>query len=147
MYNQEYVKKTVYGFGRMVENNGSGRLSELVSINACNDNQVLSMLFKLSLRETGSVPTIEELMQKKDSYPLEVQNVLASLRTQYPGTSVFKDDESAFKFIRSRYQQFGEEVNLWVDYLGQIMKDEQSNIEASKAASSSPSSSSDPLVE
>ena len=130
-----------YHFGKECENNckpASERFNETLAKHMCNDNTVLRLLFAI---DGTDVKTIQDIaINSKDKDP-SVQAVLESLSRKFPASAPsFMDEDTAFAFIRSRYLQFGGELDAIVDSLGEIADSAKSELDAAAAAASGPKS-------
>ena len=85
-----------------------------------NENPVFSQLYKIAM-ESGSLPNDIDLSLSK-STPEEFRAVLSSLQRKFPTASAFATDEDAFDFIASRYAQFGDEVQPYLDAITDQMQ-------------------------
>lgn len=111
-----------YGIGRNIgkEEIPPANVINTILCNFENDNPVFSQLFKIAM-ETGSLPNDIDISLSK-STPEEFRAVLASLQRKFPTASAFASDEDAFEFITSRYAQFGDEVQSYLDAISEQIK-------------------------
>lgn len=76
-----------------------------------NDNTVLKIIYDFAL-SNGVVPSDLDITAEQNM-PDNVKVILAKLREQVPAVAdVWKTDEDAIRFVRSRYAQYGEELSL-----------------------------------
>ena len=87
----------------------------------CNDNQLMRIIFSLG-RKLGSLPNDLDVENHKD-WPDAVRAVLDSLHREIP-SAPFRpglSDDDIISSIRSRYMQFGGEIDVVVDdIIGEI---------------------------
>lgn len=124
--NPDYIKNSFYGHSRPVHEDGiQPKFIDLLSKQCCNDNQVLNILFKLAQRDTHFCQSLGDIVENSDKYPVEVQSVLAQLSRQFPTVPAFSenDADAAFDLIRSRYAQYGADVEAWAQHLASIVED------------------------
>lgn len=84
-----------------------------------NDNDIIRII--TGLTQNGGIQNIFELSLNA-SLPTEVHDLVLALTREYPSVPQFKNDEDAFDFIRSRYAQFGGELDEYVQYLAEELK-------------------------
>lgn len=122
--NTLFVNK-FYGIGRNIgkEEIPPANVVNTILCNFENDNPVFSQLYKIAI-ESGSLPNDIDLSLSK-STPEEFRAVLSSLQRKFPTAAAFSSDEDAFEFIVSRYAQFGNEVQPYLDAIEAQMKDIQ----------------------
>lgn len=101
-----------------------------------NDNQVIQLVFKVG-EELGlsGLPTDLDF-KYNPNLPPEVLNVLDALRGEVPGFEGFQSDEEAFSVIRSRYDQFGGEMDDYVHHLVDIINEAQKQSGSSESSKS-----------
>lgn len=81
----------------------------------CNDNQLMRIIFSLG-RKLGSLPNDLDVDNHKD-WPDAVRAVLDSLHREIPAAPFRPglSDDDILSSIRSRYMQFGGEIDVVVD--------------------------------
>lgn len=119
--NTLFVNK-FYGIGRNIgkEEIPPTNVVNTILCNFENENPVFSQLYKIAM-ESGSLPNDIDLSLSK-STPEEFRAVLSSLQRKFPTASAFSSDEDAFEFIASRYAQFGDEVQPYLDAISEQMQ-------------------------
>ena len=93
----------------------SKRIGEKFANYFCNDDQIIRIIFAIA-EKTGCVTSDSDIGQNAQ-YPAEINYVLSQLQREFPHFEGFRDDKSAFDFIRSRYAQSGGELTEFVEYL------------------------------
>lgn len=86
-----------------------------------NDNDVIRIIYDLA-GQSGKIPNDLDF-SISPNVPAEVSNLIAQIQRERPLQPYFKDDETAFEFVRSRYCQFAGELDEYADYLKTIMED------------------------
>ena len=114
-----------YGVGRNIgkEEIPPTNVINTILCNFENDNPVFSQLYKIAM-ESGSLPNDIDISLSK-STPEEFRAVLASLQRKFPTAVAFSSDKDAFEFISSRYAQFGDEVQPYLDAITDQMQELQ----------------------
>ena len=81
----------------------------------CNDNQLMRIIFSLG-QKLGSLPNDLDVDNHKD-WPDAVRAVLDSLHREIPSAPFHPglSDDDILSSIRSRYMQFGGEIDVVVD--------------------------------
>lgn len=136
-----YSKKSLYSIFKInqpctcapCDNPRFKRYVEGLTRSCMNDNQVIQLVFKVG-EELGlsGLPTDLDFKYSPD-LPPEVLNVLDALRGEVPGFEGFQSDEEAFSLIRSRYDQFGGEMDEYVHHLVDIINESQKQPEPSES--------------
>lgn len=92
-----------------------GVLKKSLEGKMCNDNQLMRIIFSLG-QKLGSLPNDLDVDNHKD-WPDAVRAVLDSLHREIP-SAPFRpglSDDDILSSIRSRYMQFGGEIDVVVD--------------------------------
>ena len=94
---------------------------ECLAHSCLNDNQVIQLVYKVG-EELGlsGLPTDLDFTYNPN-LPPEVLNVLDALRGEVAGFEGFQTDKEAFDMIRSRYDQFGGELDDYVHHLVDVI--------------------------
>ena len=143
--NSDYIKNSFYGHSRPIHEDGiQPKFIDLLSKQCCNDNQVLNILFKIAQRDTHFCQSLSDIVENSDKYPVEVQSVLAQLSRQFPTVPAFseKDANAAFDLIRSRYAQFGADVDAWAQHLASIVEEDIKTVDVPPSSKSTESTES-----
>lgn len=89
-----------------------------------NDDDVIKIVFGVG-QKLGILPN-DLSVKDNPNYPPEIRSVLDALHREIPSSSIhMKDDDDVVKFIRSRYAQFGGELDEFVDELANDIMDMQ----------------------
>lgn len=124
MYKLGYTPKCRRGFTQ--------QFHEIYSHQFCNDNIILKVLYGLdNLDPSKGLPNLQDINASSKYDEPEYKAVIESLSRKFPAAG-FSDDETAFEFVRSRYHQFGEELDLYAADLFKIADDAKSQLDASK---------------
>lgn len=125
MYSFESLKK-IFNFGKVCvlpphHNPRFKQYAECLIHSCLNDNQVIQLVYKVG-EELGlsGLPTDLDFTYNPN-LPPEVLNVLDTLRGEVPCFQGFQSDKEAFDMIRSRYDQFGGELDDYVHHLVDVI--------------------------
>lgn len=121
----------MYGMHNLGKVRHCSNIDEKVRRMNLNDNDVIRII--TGLTESGGVQNIFELSLNA-SLPTEVHDLVLALTREYPSVPQFKNDEDAFDFIRSRYAQFGGELDEYVQFLAEELKKEPEKVEPVETA-------------
>lgn len=106
-----------------------GRLVNSLNKLFLNDNQIIHLIFDIA---NGLLPNDLDLASYPNT-PVEIQTVLQKLHTKFPAIDGFESEDAAFDFIRSRYDQLGEEntnfVQNMVNEINSLSNSQTSNNE------------------
>lgn len=91
-----------------------------------NDNDVVRIIYDLA-GQSGKIPNDLDV-SLSPNVPIEVSNLLAQIQRERPLAPQFADDKTAIEFIRSRYCQFGGELDDYAGYLASILNDSMKNM-------------------
>lgn len=116
-----------YNLSRIRRSNASNaiapamRFVKSLAKRCLNDNDVVRIIYDLA-GKSGKIPNDLDFSMSPN-VPAEVSNLIAQIQRERPLQPYFKDDDTAFEFVRSRYCQFGGELDEYADYLKSIMDD------------------------
>ena len=110
----------------------SKQFHEIYSHQFCNDNVILNILYGLdNIDPSKGLPNLQDINANTKYAEPEYKAVIESLSRKFPAAG-FVNDETAFEFIRSRYHQFGEELDLYASDLLKIADDAKSQLDLSQ---------------
>ena len=112
------------------------RFVKSLATRCLNDNDVVRIIYDLA-GQSGKIPNDLDFSMSPN-VPAEVSNLIAQIQRERPLQPYFKDDQTAFEFVRSRYCQFGGELDEYADYLKTIMDDAISRMPDKSAPESTP---------
>ena len=106
----------------------------------CNDDNVIRIVYGLAEKLVGIPNDLE--IQNNPNWPAEVRSRIQSMQSELRLVGIpIGDDFETVRCIRSRFAQFGGEVQDYVDYLSDKIQVEVDEIKSKqkKSAAASPS--------